>query len=185
MRTTFDPNHPPFVPGNVPLYYRTLNMSSPQAWGLHYDVHSLFGYTETMGESPFFRHPTTSLFVLFFPPTLIFGGIFNQQLETRSSLSAASELWSSPGPRLLDSKRMGTIGTWDPGWESTLCWSKSSLLKCCSYLCVWEGRRLGDNESTFQSMTLSISGILSMNMFGVQLVGADICGFNGELVFCG
>ena len=119
MRTTFDPNHPPFVPGNVPLYYRTLNMSSPQAWGLHYDVHSLFGYTETMA--------------------------------TRDALESVR------GKRALVISRSSFAGQQKNGYH-------------------W----LGDNESTFQSMTLSISGILSMNMFGVQLVGADICGFNGN-----
>ncbi|KAJ3452729.1 acid alpha glucosidase relate [Anaeramoeba flamelloides] len=39
---------------------------------------------------------------------------------------------------------------------------------------------LGDNYSTFEWMKESIAGIIHFNLFGVPLVGADICGFNGE-----
>jgi len=39
---------------------------------------------------------------------------------------------------------------------------------------------LGDNFSTWSSLRDSIIGILSMQIFGISLVGADICGFNSE-----
>lgn len=39
---------------------------------------------------------------------------------------------------------------------------------------------LGDNEATWQSMKSSISGMLAMQMYGVALIGADICGFIGN-----
>ncbi|XP_055954358.1 lysosomal alpha-glucosidase [Patella vulgata] len=41
------------------------------------------------------------------------------------------------------------------------------------------GHWTGDNLSTYYDMYKSISAILSMNMFGVTMVGADICGFSG------
>ena len=39
---------------------------------------------------------------------------------------------------------------------------------------------LGDNEATWDSMRGSIGGMLNMQMFGVALIGADICGFIGN-----
>lgn len=44
----------------------------------------------------------------------------------------------------------------------------------------WASRWLGDNFSDQKFMQLSVSGIMLMNMFGIPLVGADICGFLGD-----
>jgi alpha-glucosidase (family GH31 glycosyl hydrolase) len=42
------------------------------------------------------------------------------------------------------------------------------------------GHWLGDNSATWEDMRFSIAGMLNMNMFGIPLVGADICGFVGD-----
>ena len=41
-------------------------------------------------------------------------------------------------------------------------------------------RWLGDNYSKEEFMGLSVTGIMLMNMFGITMVGSDICGFNGN-----
>ena len=56
----FDPNYPPFLPGTEKLFIRTLNMTAQQAMGIHYDVHSLFGYHEAQGF--LFLHPLQCIF---------------------------------------------------------------------------------------------------------------------------
>lgn len=38
---------------------------------------------------------------------------------------------------------------------------------------------LGDNYSDFDNMRLSIAGIMDFQLFGIPMVGADICGFHG------
>ncbi|XP_032896705.1 lysosomal alpha-glucosidase-like [Amblyraja radiata] len=44
----------------------------------------------------------------------------------------------------------------------------------------YSGHWLGDNRSQWKDMYFSIPGILNFNMFGIPLVGADMCGFGGS-----
>jgi len=39
---------------------------------------------------------------------------------------------------------------------------------------------LGDNNADLDHMTSSLTGVMMMNMFGIPLAGADICGFGGD-----
>ncbi|XP_065290345.1 lysosomal alpha-glucosidase-like [Dermacentor albipictus] len=43
---------------------------------------------------------------------------------------------------------------------------------------VWSGHWSGDISSSWEDMKLSIPNILSFGMYGMPLMGADICGFN-------
>ncbi len=55
--------------------------------------------------------------------------------------------------------------------------SRSTFAGSGSHAAHW----LGDNMATTEDLSRSISTILSFQMFGVTLVGADICGFHGMI----
>ena len=42
----------------------------------------------------------------------------------------------------------------------------------------------GDNTASFEDLYTSIPDILNFQMYGIPLVGADICGFGGKNKFC-
>ncbi|KAL5020346.1 hypothetical protein ScPMuIL_003238 [Solemya velum] len=42
------------------------------------------------------------------------------------------------------------------------------------------GHWTGDNSATWANMYDTIPGMLNFNMFGIPMVGSDICGFNGD-----
>ncbi|XP_054158490.1 sucrase-isomaltase, intestinal-like [Oppia nitens] len=101
------------------LGHKTLCMTTKQGDHneyLHYDVHSLYGLTETMA--------------------------------TQKAIHAAT------------GKRGFAV-------------SRSTYVSSGRYGTHW----LGDNFSVWDNMKFSIIGILEFNMFGINFVGPDICGF--------
>lgn len=44
----------------------------------------------------------------------------------------------------------------------------------------WASHWVGDNYSTWISMQTSIIQIMYFNMYGIPLVGADVCGYYGN-----
>lgn len=54
--------------------------------------------------------------------------------------------------------------------------TRSNSVSTGQYAAHWTG----DNSATWEFMRLSISGNFLFQIFGIQMVGADICGFNGD-----
>jgi len=53
--------------------------------------------------------------------------------------------------------------------------SRSSIAGHGKYAQKW----LGDNHALVEDMTISVVSIMKFNMFGIPMIGADICGFGG------
>lgn len=57
----------------------------------------------------------------------------------------------------------------------TMIISRSSYAGMGKFGSTW----LGDNSATVTDLEESVIGIMNMNMYGIPLTGADICGFGG------
>ncbi|XP_036037736.1 putative maltase-glucoamylase-like protein FLJ16351 [Onychomys torridus] len=116
-------NFPPFTPSvlNGSLLVGTLCMDTEFYSGLHYDVHSLYGYT----------------------------------------MSRATDL------------ALGTV--FSPKRSFIL--SRSTFAGSGKFAAHW----LGNNSATWDDLRWSIPSILEFNLFGIPMVGANICGYRNNV----
>ncbi|XP_031575111.1 lysosomal alpha-glucosidase-like [Actinia tenebrosa] len=114
-------DNPPYTPHIIDgkLNSKTVCMSAKHYGHRHYDVHSLYGYTE--------------------------------------AVATMRALESVRGKRSMVISRSTYPNSGQHG-----------------------GHWLGDNHANWDNLRLSVPGILNFNLFGIPLVGADICGFNGD-----
>lgn len=119
--STYD--HPPFDPSvrnGWHIFKKTICMSCPQYLGLHYDLHNMYSYYESM--------------------------------RTWNALET-----------VYPNKRHFVL-------------SRATVTGQGKYSFHWTG----DNFSVWRDLKQSITDILNFNLFGMPMVGADICGFNGK-----
>ncbi|XP_076305653.1 lysosomal alpha-glucosidase-like [Tachypleus tridentatus] len=112
--------HPPYVPGSDPLYTKTFCMTVQHNLSVHYNVHNLYGFFETIA---------TNI------------ALVRTRGQKRPFIISRSTF---PGHGYFG-------GHWD-----------------------------GDVFSSWDHMRWSIPSILNFNMFGIPMMGSDICGFNGN-----
>ncbi|KAM4874064.1 putative maltase-glucoamylase 2 [Thomomys bottae] len=116
-------NIPPFTPSilNHSLSTRTLCMDTEFYWGLHYDVHSLYGYT-----------------------------------MAKATDSALGKIFSNKRRFILSRSTFAGSGKFAAHW-------------------------LGDNVATWADLRWSLPSILEFNLFGIPMVGANICGYTNNV----
>ncbi|XP_046524917.1 probable maltase-glucoamylase 2 [Equus quagga] len=116
-------NFPPFTPRVLDhfLFARTLCMDTVFHSGLHYDVHSLYGYS-----------------------------------MARATDSAMENVFPN---------------------ERNFILSRSTFAGSGKFVAHW----LGDNAATWDDLRWSIPSILEFNLFGIPLVGANICGYREDV----
>ncbi|XP_046367237.2 lysosomal alpha-glucosidase-like [Haliotis rufescens] len=115
--TTYD--DPPYLPAvyGDRLYTRTICTSSRHHWSRNYNIHNMYGLT-----------------------------------ETNATYQALKAVRKGHRPFIISRSTFPGQGHYGGHWS-------------------------GDNAATYWDMNRSISEILSFSLFGVPLVGADICGF--------
>ena len=112
-------DYPPYVPGERPLWERTLPMSGHSYLSRNYDTHNLYG-----------------------------------SWESWASMAAMEAMHS----------------------QRAFVLSRSTFAGHGKYAFHWTG----DNNSIWSDLYYSMTGIFSMGLFGIPMVGSDVCGFNGN-----
>ncbi|RXG51049.1 putative family 31 glucosidase C30D11.01c [Armadillidium vulgare] len=74
-----------------------------------------------------------------------------------------------------DGTNEGLTETVFPG-ERPFVLTRSSFPGTGQYVAHW----LGDNKSAWEDLKASIIGIVEFTFYGISMIGADVCGFNGE-----
>ncbi|XP_054420203.1 probable maltase-glucoamylase 2 [Pteronotus mesoamericanus] len=116
-------NFPPFTPRVLDrsLFARTLCMDAEFHWGLHYDVHSLYGYS-----------------------------------MARATDSALNSIFPQKRSFILSRSTFAGSGKFAAHW-------------------------LGDNAATWDDLRWSIPSVLEFSLFGIPMVGANICGYTKDV----
>lgn len=157
----FNPLTPPYGINNqgnrIALNTKTLDMDAVHHGGvLEYNAHNLFG-KQLLSVSQ-------SIDAL---PLCIHAGL-TEAIATSNALEAVTKKRSF----VLSRSTFPGSGQYTGHWTGRLC-SPINTTATHSHTLV------GDNHASWEDMYYSIPGMLNFQLFGVPLVGSDICGFIG------
>lgn len=149
----------PTAPHALQLEEKTVPMIARQAAGQHYNVHNLYGFTEVRQPRCARSWASTSVMARCVTVGLVIFRLFichhdrlHQLILQGIATVAALEAIKGERPLVISRSTFAGSGAHHGHW-------------------------LGDNDATWDDLYYSLPGVLSMNMLGQPLVGADVCGF--------